>query len=132
MNNNKQIWAKRVAVFEYIFACLCREEIDYDTIVNEFKAFENTEPWQLKIVATFAVNLDTVVNLIKTYTKNSKWSYEQLDLVLKAILHEVYAESLAHQTPKAVLIDQSLITMDKYGDPKLKKMLHALIDKIIK
>lgn len=127
----KQIWARRVAVFEYIFSCLAKNEQDPKAIINELKTFPDIDLWQIKIVTYFSYNLNKTIAKIQSLTTKSKWSYEQMDLILKAIIHEVYNERLAHQTDKAILIDQSLITMDHYGEPKLKKILHAIIDKII-
>lgn len=126
----KQMWIKRVAVFEYIYSCLISDNSDFSDAEISFKSKYNDDPWSLAVVSNFASNFlkdknDIIVNL------QSKWNYDQLDFILKAVIHEALAEFRAHATPKAVLIDQALITIGHYGDLHLKKIAHALLDKLI-
>lgn len=125
----ERVWVRRVAVFEYIFSCVVINEEDPNVIVAKFKDFDIND-WQLKIVENFAHNFNQYHQLIATNLK-SKWSYEQLDNLVKAVILEALAEFNVHQTDKAILIDQSLITIQRYGDPHLKKITNALLDKIL-
>ncbi|WP_033159886.1 DUF1948 domain-containing protein [Mycoplasmoides alvi] len=129
----KQIWAKRVAVFEYIFSCLLREETDSSVIIYNFQKYDQynkLDEWQLKIVKMFAQNYFKYENLIKNNLK-TKWSYDEFDNIAKAVIFEALAEWEVHKTQKAILIDQSLITIDHYSDKHLKKIVHAILDKIL-
>ncbi|WP_027124237.1 DUF1948 domain-containing protein [Mycoplasmoides pirum] len=129
----KQIWAQRVAVFEYIFSCLISEESDPNVIINNFKTYDKynrLNDWQLKIIENFAYSLNDYHNLIKDNLK-SKWSYEEFDNVSKAIIMEAISEWNTYKTDKAILIDQSLITINKYADKHLKKIVNAILDKIL-
>lgn len=124
------MWIKRVAVFEYIYSCLISNEIDFNNIEKNFKEKYSNDPWSLAVVSNFASNFfkdkeDIIASL------KSKWTYDQLDFILKSAVHEALAEFRAHATPKAVLIDQALITIGHYGDLHLKKIAHALLDKLI-
>lgn len=126
----KRMWIKRVAVFEYIYSCLISNEIDFSNAETNFKQKYSDDLWSLAVVSNFASNFlkdkdDIIANL------QSKWTYDQLDFILKAVVHESLAEFRAHATPKAVLIDQALITIGHYGDLHLKKIAHALLDKLI-
>lgn len=124
------MWVKRVAVFEYIYSCLISNEIDFNNIETNFKEKYTNDPWSLAVVANFALNfLKDKENIIANL--QSKWTYDQLDFILKAAVHEALAEFRTHSTPKAVLIDQALITIGHYGDLHLKKIAHALLDKLI-
>lgn len=124
------MWIKRVAVFEYIYSCLISNEVDFSNAEANFKEKYSDDLWSLAVISNFASNFlkdknDIIANL------QSKWTYDQLDFILKAVIHESLAEFRAHATPKAVLIDQALTTINHYGDLHLKKIAHALLDKLI-
>lgn len=127
----KRIWVWRVAVFEYIFSCLINVEQDPIVIVNNFNLFDGINEWQKKIINDYANNFLKYQNLIKNNLK-TKWTYEQIDNIVKAVIFETIAEQNAHKTEKKILIDQALKTVQRYGEPYLKKITNAILDKILK
>ncbi len=128
------MWAQRVAVFEYLFACLLKGETDPERIVADFAAYgeygELTD-WQAKIVADFARRFGEYAELVRGALR-TKWSFEDFDNVAKAAILEAVAERNAHGTDKAVLIDQALITVGRYGDAHLKGIVNAVLDRILR
>lgn len=69
--------------------------------------------------------------IIKPNIKES-WYIEQINLVNIAIIAEAYSEFNVNQTPKSVLIDQSIITTKNFCDDGDYKFINAILDKILK
>ena len=88
------MWAKRVAVCEYIFSCLLLEDKNPQVIIENFKNYNEynaLDIWQEQIVENFAINFLSYENLIKQHLK-TKWTYEEFDNLTKAVIFEAIAE----------------------------------------
>lgn len=125
----KQRWALRVAVSEYIYSCLVSKETDPDAIIAGFKRYA-PDAWQEPIVANFAYRRELLDGALMRCV-STKWDYEEIEPLLKAVMLEALAEQHAHKTPRGVLIKEALTTLQRHADPALKKLAHAVLDKAL-
>ena len=127
---SKNQWEKRVEVFHYVYSTLMSDVKDKDIIKNAFEQFTFSAD-QMKIIEYYANNKQEIINLISTRLQNN-WTWERIFAVTQAILITSYSESQALTIDKKIVIDQALITADKYCEPNEKKFINAILDKIIK
>lgn len=128
-NKLKTQWQKRVDITQYIYACLIKNfdaiEIKKDTINY------NLDVNQIKVIEYYADNKKTIEQLFIDNLKRD-WSWERIAVMQKAIMIVAYCEYKVLQRPKAIAIDQALVTSDRYGQLKEKGFINAVLDKILK
>ena len=69
-------------------------------------------------------------NIANSYLNN--WTVDRLSLVDKAIINLAIYEILDSQTPDIVAINEAIELSKKYSDDSVRKMINAVLDKVIK
>lgn len=127
---NKTQWQKRVDVTQYIYSCLVKGLTTADEIKADVLKY-TLDANQLKLIEYFADNQEEITKLITGYLKEN-WSWERLAYMQRSIMIVAYCETIVLKTPKAVAIDQALVTANKYGQLKEKGFINAVLDKLLK
>lgn len=126
--NKKQQWKKRVELMQFFYACLIKDlnsqQITASVLKYKFDVDQN------KIINFFAKNIQTIKTKIKSLLK-STWTWERLGLILRAISCLAYCEFFCLKLPKAIVIDQALVTCDLYSQSGDKSFLNAILDKLL-
>jgi len=127
MQNKKQ-WQKRVDLTQYIFSCLMQECSESEIIeqANKYDFDAN----QLKVIEYFAANKDDMAGLFSSNLAMN-WSWDRIAVLQQSILFVAYSEVKALSQPKAIAIDQALVTAKKYGQENAVKFLNAILDKVL-
>ena len=73
---------------------------------------------------------DDIINLANKYLE--KWEFKRLDELSQEILKIAIFELLYTDTPSIVIINEAINLSDKYSDTKVKGMINAILDKILK
>lgn len=132
MAADKTQWQKRVDVTQYIYSSLAKS-LSSDLLKQDYFNADSYEfdANQLKLLEYFA---DHQNEIIKIFSNNlgKDWTWQRIPLMTQAILIECYCEAKALNTPIAVVIDQALVTAEKYGQLDNKKFINAILDKVLK
>ena len=73
---------------------------------------------------------DEIINIANKYMKN--WDISRIDKTGAAILKMAIYELKYTDTPHIVVINEAIELDKKYCDDNIKKMINAILDKIIK
>lgn len=126
--DKKQQWKKRVELMQYFYSCLIKDLNNKQIIANVLKYKFDSE--QNKVIRFFAENVQTIKTKIKSLLKVT-WTWERLGLILRAISCLAYCEFFCLKLPKAIVIDQALVTCDHYAQNEDKSFLNAILDKLL-
>ncbi|MGL4951659.1 MAG: transcription antitermination factor NusB [Mycoplasma sp.] len=126
----KAQWEKRISISNYIYQCLLLDVNKEDMI---FCACEHDEfdLDQMSVIEHIANNLSEMIDLIKPNLSET-WTWERLCVVDKAIMITAMAEVEVLKTPKAIAIDQALISAKNFNIDESYKYINAVLDKVIK
>ena len=73
---------------------------------------------------------DKIDNLANKYTND--WSIDRIDKTGAAILRMAIYELMYTDTPEVVVINEAIELSKKYSDDNVRKIINAVLDKIIK
>lgn len=113
---------------QYFYSCLIKDLNNKQIIANVLKYKFDSE--QNKVIRFFAENVQTIKTKIKSLLKVT-WTWERLGLILRAISCLAYCEFFCLKLPKAIVIDQALVTCDHYAQNEDKSFLNAILDKLL-
>ncbi len=113
---------------QYFYACLIKDLSGKQIIANILKY--KFDPEQSKVINFFAMNIQTIKTKIKSLLK-ATWTWERLGLILRAISCLAYCEFFCLKLPKAIVIDQALVTCDHYSQNEDKSFLNAILEKLL-
>ncbi len=122
-------WEQRVELFKYIYGCLLSEN-DGPEIIEEAHQKHNFDADQMRVLEYWIDNNKTIIVTLSK-NLNKTWTWQRLSYIDQALLIEAYSESQVLKTPKAVLIDQTIITARKYSDDQTYKFINAILDKVL-
>lgn len=123
MTQHKQ---REKAVF-YIYQTLLRSEIDDSVSVSEF---EELTPEFRKVVNYAIDDQEDLEDLLNDHLKG--WTFDRLGFIEQAILLVACAEVIVNQTPKQVIIDESILFSKEYGEQDdTYKLINATLDKVL-
>ena len=110
---------------------ICREQkMDYDieNIIKNNLDIDNEFVKDIVFgVTTYKDELDALAN---KYMNN--WTIERLDKTGAAILEMALYELKYTDTPEVVIINEAIELSKKYSDDNVRKMINAVLDKVIK
>ncbi len=110
---------------------ICREQkMDYDIekIIKSNLDIDNEFVKDIVFgVTTYKDELDKLAN---KYMNN--WTIERLDKTGAAILEMALYELKYTDTPEVVIINEAIELSKKYSDDNVRKMINAVLDKVIK
>lgn len=102
-------------------------EYNIDDVIKENIEIENEFVKDIVYgVITYMDNIDDIAN---KYLNN--WSIERLDAEGKAILRMSIYELKYMDTPDLVVINEAIELAKKYSDDSVRKMINAVLDKIV-
>ena len=113
---------------QYFYSCLINDHNTKQIVTNVSKYKFDSE--QKKVIKFFAENIQKIKLKIKSLLKET-WTWERLSLILRAISCLAYCEFFCSKLPKAIVIDQALVTCDHYSQSGDKSFLNAILDKLL-
>ncbi len=129
MPKRKTQWEKRVDVFLFTYSCLMNKKTN-SAILKEAYEEKEFDANQMKIIEYYLANKDKIIELIaKNLSKT--WTIDRLPETVIALLVSSYCEFYAIKTDKKIIIDQALITANRYINTKIKSFINAILDKIL-
>ncbi len=102
-------------------------EHDVDTVIKENLEIENE--FVKEAVYGIVTHLDELNLLANKYLKN--WTIDRLDNTGAAILKIALYEIKYTDTPPVVAINEAVELAKKYSDDNVRKMINAVLDRII-
>lgn len=128
----RQSWRKRIQVLNLIYDDLLVDHTNEKSVIIT-SAFEKLyfDHYQIEILESYFDHYDDDKKVIEDLLK-ANWTYQRLNVLTKAIIHEAIAEARLKKVNKAILIDQALITCKTRGNIRDKNFINAILDKIIK
>lgn len=102
-------------------------EFDVDTVINENIEIEND--FVKEIVYGVMTYFDELGAIANKYLE--KWSIDRLDNTGAAILRVAIYEIKYTDTPPVVVINEAIELAKKYSDDSVRKMINAVLDKVI-
>ncbi len=124
-------WEKRVKLFELVYSALIRDISPNDLINFSFEQLYEWEADSLKILEYLVKEWDEIVALLRPNI-SSTWTWDRISYTDKAVLLVAVAENKALDTPKNVIIDQSLITAKNYSIDDSYKFINPILEKVLK
>ena len=110
---------------------ICKEQkmdFDIEKIIHDNLDIDNEFVKDLVFgVITYKEELDKIAN---KYMKN--WTIERLDKTGCAILEIALYELKYTDTPEVVVINEAIELSKKYSDDNVRKIINAVLDKVIK
>ncbi|MCH5166305.1 MAG: transcription antitermination factor NusB [Erysipelotrichales bacterium] len=102
-------------------------EFDIDTIISENIEIENEFVKEMVYgVITYKDTLDEIANKLL-----SNWTIDRLDSMGREILRMGIYEMKYTDTPDLVVINEAIELAKKYSDDSVRKMINAVLDKLI-
>ncbi len=102
-------------------------EYDVDSTIKENVEIDNE--FVKDIVYGVVTYMDTIDELANKYLSN--WTIDRLDSEGKAILRMSIYELKYTDTPDLVVINEAIELAKKYSDDSVRKMINAVLDKIV-
>jgi len=102
-------------------------EFDVDSTIKENVEIDNE--FVKDIVYGVVTYMDTIDELANKYLSN--WTIDRLDSEGKAILRMSIYELKYTDTPDLVVINESIELAKRYSDDSVRKMINAVLDKIV-
>ena len=102
-------------------------EFDIDSIISENIEIENEFVKEMVYgVITYKDTLDELANKLL-----SNWTIDRLDSMGREILRMGIYEMKYTDTPDLVVINEAIELAKKYSDDNVRKMINAVLDKLI-
>lgn len=102
-------------------------EYNIDNVIKENVEIENEFVKEMVFgVVTYYDELNTIAN---NYLQN--WTIDRLDATGAAILRMAIYEIKYTDTPLVVVINEAIELAKKYSDDSVRKMINAVLDRII-
>lgn len=102
-------------------------EFDVDSTIKENVEIDNE--FVKDIVYGVVTYMDTIDELANKYLSN--WTIDRLDSEGKAILRMSIYELKYTDTPDLVVINEAIELAKRYSDDSVRKMINAVLDKIV-
>lgn len=102
-------------------------EYNVDNVINENVEIENEFVKEMVYgIVTYFEDLGIIANKYL-----SKWTIDRLDNTGAAILRMAIYEIKYTDTPPVVVINEAIELAKKYSDDAVRKMINAVLDKVI-
>ncbi len=123
-------WEKRVQLFQYLYSCLLLDATPEEILNNHLtQDFEFDADW-LRVIEYIAEHFSEIQAQITQHLASS-WTFERIPYVDKAVMFAAVGEFQILNTPKAVVIDQALITAKHHTVDDSYKYINAILQKIL-
>ena len=130
MELNKSELRKIIMTALYQIEVYKANKIEYNSkdVIKELLEVEND--FVNKMVFGVEKKIDEIDNMANTYLKD--WTIDRLGKTDQAILRMSIYEILYMDTPDIVCINEALELAKEYSDEKVKNMINAVLDGIMK
>ena len=121
---------KKIMIILYQIDINRSQHIDYNVeeIISENLDIDNE--FVRDIVYGIITYEDEIINLANKYMKN--WDISRIDKTGAAILKMAIYELKYTDTPHIVIINEAVELAKKYSDDSVRKIINAVLDKMIK
>ncbi len=117
-----------IILYQYNLMQNNKIEVDIDEIIKDNMEIENEYVKDIVYgVVTHQSELDELAN-----SHIKEWTIERLDKTGSAILRIALFELKYTDTPSIVVINEAIELAKKYSDDAVRKMINAVLDKIIR
>lgn len=131
VDNNKPIWKRRVSVVEAIYTDLITEKLPNREKLESTKERKEWIDFENQIFEKYLNHKEEYKQSINKYLKEG-WKLERINSMAVSILLEAISESHTFNTPKLVLITQSIKTAKNYCGDSEYKIINALLENYFK
>ena len=110
---------------------ICKErkmEYDIDYLIKSNLEVDNE--FVKEIVYGVTTYKDTIDEIANKYME--KWTIDRIDKTGAAILRMAIYEIKYTDTPDVVVVNEAIELSKKYSDDNVRKMINAILDKVIK
>ena len=110
---------------------ICKErKMDYDIDYLIKSNLEVDNEFVKDIVYGVTTYKDTIDEIANKYME--KWTIDRIDKTGAAILRMAIYEVKYTDTPDVVVVNEAVELSKKYSDDNVRKMINAILDKVIK
>lgn len=106
----------------------CKIKSDIDEVINNNLDIDND--FVKDIVYGVVTHKEEIDSLANKYMNN--WNIDRLDKTGSSILRIAIFELKFTDTPEVVVINEAIELAKKYSDDSVRKIINAVLDKIIK
>ena len=117
-----------VILYQYDIMKNSKLEVNIDEVIHENIEIENE--YVKDIVYGVITHKEELDNLANQYIKD--WTIDRLDKTGAAILRIALFELKYTDTPEIVVINEAVELSKKYSDDSVRKIINAVLDKIIR
>lgn len=130
-NNIKTEHKKRVdrITFIYHFYLLDYKIEDLVDIAMDLDKYDFDKD-ELSQIQTLVKQIPSLEEKVSSKLK-ANWSWDRIEPLVKAIFINGSFEIINEVNDKAVIINESLVIAEEYSYPNVKKILNAILDKIV-
>lgn len=117
-----------IILYQYDIMINNKLEVDIDTIIEENIEIENE--FVKDIVYGVITHIEELDKLANQYIKD--WTIDRLDKTGANILRMALFELKYTSTPEVVVINEAVELAKKYSDDSVRKIINAVLDKMIR
>lgn len=117
-----------VILYQYDIMKNSKLDVNIDEVIHENIEIENE--YVKDIVYGVITHKEELDNLANQYIKD--WTIDRLDKTGAAILRIALFELKYTDTPEIVVINEAVELSKKYSDDSVRKIINAVLDKIIR
>lgn len=129
MGTKRSELREKVMTILYQISLYTQNKIDYevDSVIKENVEIDNE--FVKELVYGIITHRDEIDGIANEYLNN--WTIDRLDSMGKEILRMGIYEMKYTDTPDLVAINEALELAKKYSDDAVRKMINAVLDKLI-
>jgi len=129
MQLNRSELREKIMTILYQISVFKQQKTDYEvqTIINENIEIDNE--FVKEIVFGVTTYENEIIEIANQHLKN--WSIDRLDKTGQAILKMAIYELKYTETPPIVIINEAIELAKKYSDDSVRKMINAVLDRIM-
>lgn len=117
-----------IILYQYDIMKNSKLDVNIDDVINDNMEIENE--YVKDVVYGVVTHEEELNNLANQYIKD--WTIERLDKTGAAILRIALFELKYTDTPEIVVINEAVELSKKYSDDSVRKIINAVLDKIIR
>ena len=130
MELKRSVLREKIMIILYQIDIAIRQKINYDVDKIIKANVEVDNEFVKQIVYGVVTYKDEIDNKANKYMKD--WTIDRIDKTGASILRMAIYELLYTDTPELVVINEAIELSKKYSDENVRKIINAVLDKIVK
>ena len=130
MELKRSVLREKIMIILYQIDIAVSQKINYDVDKIIKANVEVDNEFVKQIVYGVVTYKDEIDNKANKYMKD--WSIDRIDKTGASILRMAIYELLYTDTPELVVINEAIELSKKYSDENVRKIINAVLDKIVK